>query len=136
MPNFKFIVVGVCSALLIITGVLATPIWEYSAFVCVAVALAILYFAIDGRRRFQLSLGLSALSLVLSVLAMAMFGIAEDSTFNLASFDAQANGLEQMTFAQQWIEQMSPAKYWELLLNASIAVLIITATFCLLVPIR
>lgn len=136
MPNFKFIVVGLFSALLIVTGVLVTPIWEYSPFACVALALAILYFSIDGRRRFQLSLGLSALSLVLSVLAMAMFGIAEDTTFNLASFDAQANGLEQLPFSHQWIEQMSPAKYWELLLNASIAVLIITATFCLLVPIR
>lgn len=134
MPNFKFIAVGLCCALLIVTGVMSTPVWEYSVFVCATIALAILYFAIDGKARFRLALGLSTLSIVLSVIAMVMFASAEDFSFNLASFDAKDGGLEQLTSSYQWLEQMSPAKYWELLLNASIAVLIITSTFCLLVP--
>lgn len=136
MPNYKFIAVGFLCSFLIVGGILSTPIWEYSPFGGVALALSILYFSLEGKTRFRLALGLSTLSIVLSVIALVMFGAAEESSFNLASFDAQSKGLEQLTFSHQWIEQMSPAKYWELLLNASVAVLIITGTFCLLVPAR
>jgi uncharacterized membrane protein len=134
IPNFKIIAVGLFCALLISAGVMITPVWEYSVFVCAAIALAILYFTTDGKARFCVALGLSTLSIIMSVIAMVMFASAEDFSFNLASINVQDSGFEQLNLSYQWPGMMSPAKYWELLLNASIALLIITATFCLLVP--
>jgi len=134
MPTYKSIAAGLLCALLIVIGVFSTPYWEFGPFGLTALALLILYFTFDGRTRFKFAMGLASLSVVMSVTAMVMFGTAEESTFNLASFDSQSSGFEQLSFSYQWLEEMSPAKYWELLLNASIAVMIITATFCLLVP--
>jgi hypothetical protein len=136
MPTCKSILVGLCCSLLIVIGVFSTPAWEFGPFASVAFALVILFYSSHGKLRFHLALSLSLLSVSLTLIASVMFGFAEDATFNLASFNALEDNLELNTISHQWFEEMSPSRYWKLLLNASIAVMIIIATFCLLLPRR
>lgn len=134
MPTYQSIVAGLICSLLIVAGVFLTPVWEFGPFGLTAIALLIMFFTLKGKTRFKFAMGLTSLSVVMSVTAMVMFGTADESSFNLASFDSQGSHAEQWSFSYQWLEEMSSAQYWELLLNGSIAVMIITATFCLLVP--
>jgi hypothetical protein len=120
--------------LLIVAGVFLTPLWEFGPFGLTAITLLFLISVLKGKTRFKIAMGLTSLSVLLSVTTMVMCGTADESSFNLASFDSQGSHFEELTFSYQWLEEMSSAKYWELLLNGSIAVMIITATFCLLVP--
>jgi hypothetical protein len=134
MPTYRSIAAGLICSLLIVAGVFSTPLWEFGPFGLTVIALLIMVSALKGKTRFKIAMGLTSLSVVLSVTAMVMYGTADESSFNLASFDSHGSHFEELTFSYQWLEEMSSAKYWELILNGSIAVMIMTATFCLLVP--
>jgi len=134
MATYKSIATALLCMTLIVIGVFSTPVWEFGPFGFVCIVLTILFFGFDGRTRFKLALGISMLSAGLSLITFVLSMNAEESTFNLATIDPLAENYQILSLLYEWIDQLSPIRYWSLLFDASLAVLIITSAFCLLIP--
>jgi hypothetical protein len=129
----QIITTTIICAILMVFGIIAAPSLELFSLIISIISLSILFFALKGKRRFQVALILTAISLVIFVIAY--FAAIESqklaNDINLYQRNLLESGAE---FAKDFkYNNYYNSKYFEKISNFSFANAILIGVFSLFI---